>query len=118
MEEYKSFKFEKPMIGGEGDDHIKFAPSVWNATDPYNPYPKINEDMVNSPAHYTRGKTEVIDVIEDAIADAPSPKQGMLQAQVLKYMMRLWLKSNSKEDAEKAKWYLNRLIDSLDYERR
>lgn len=71
-------------------------------------------DMVNSPAHYTRGKSEAIDVIEDAIEDAPSVKAGMLQAQVLKYMLRLWLKSNSKEDAKKARWYLNRLIDSLD----
>ena len=70
-------------------------------------------DMVDSPAHYTRGKQEAIDIIEDAIADAPSNKQGFLQAQVLKYMLRLWLKSNSREDAEKARWYLNRLIDSL-----
>ena len=75
-------------------------------------------DMVDSPAHYTRGKQEAIDIIEDAIADAPSNKQGFLQAQVLKYMLRLWLKTNSKEDAEKARWYLNRLIDSLNYESR
>ena len=50
---------------------------------------------------------------EEAIQDAPSVKQGMLQAQVLKYLLRLWLKNNSKQDAEKARWYLNRLIDSL-----
>ena len=71
-------------------------------------------DMVNSPAHYTRGNTEAIDIIEDAIQDAPSVKAGMLQAQVLKYMLRLWLKDSTKQDAEKARWYLNRLIDSLD----
>ena len=82
MEEYKSFKFQEPMIGGEGEDHIKFTSTAWRGSE-YNPYPKINEDMVNSPAHYTRGKTEVIEIIEDAIADAPSPKQGMLQAQVM-----------------------------------
>ena len=71
-------------------------------------------DMVNSPSHYTKGKVEVIEIIEDAIEDAPSVKHGMLQAQVLKYMLRLWLKIDAKEDAEKARWYLNRLIDSLD----
>jgi len=38
-----------------------------------------------------------------------------LQAQVLKYILRMWHKSNSKEDAEKAQWYLTRLIDSLNY---
>ena len=74
---------------------------------------KGNEDNVNHPAHYTQGKTEAIDVIEDAIAEAPGAKAGFLQAQVLKYMLRLWHKVDAKEDAEKARWYLNRLIDSL-----
>ena len=71
-------------------------------------------NMVNSPAHYTKGNTEVIDIIEEAIADAPGPVEGMLQAQVLKYLLRMWLKENAKQDAEKAKWYLTRLIDTLD----
>lgn len=70
-------------------------------------------DSVNSPAHYTRGRVEAIEVIEDAIKDAPSPVEGMLQAQVLKYLLRLWVKSNSTEDAQKAQWYLNRLVDQL-----
>jgi molybdopterin-guanine dinucleotide biosynthesis protein A len=70
-------------------------------------------DMVNSPAHYTQGRVEAIEVIEDSIINAPSPFLGFLQGQVLKYMLRLWHKKNSKEDAEKAKWYLNKLIDSL-----
>ena len=74
----------------------------------------VNEDMVNSPSHYTKGKVEAIEIIEDAIEEAPSVKHGMLQAQVLKYMLRLWHKIDAKEDAEKARWYLNRLIDSLD----
>ena len=71
------------------------------------------EDNVEHPFHYTQGKAEAIDVIEDAIAEAPGPKAGFLQGQVLKYMLRLWLKVDAKEDAEKARWYLNRLIDSL-----
>ena len=71
-------------------------------------------DMVDSPAHYTHGRYEAIEVIEDAIDNAPSPMQGFLQGQVLKYMLRLWHKIDAKEDAEKARWYLNKLIDSLD----
>ena len=70
-------------------------------------------DSVNSPAHYTRGTQEAIDIIEEAIQDAPSVETGMLQAQVLKYLLRLWLKDNSAQDAQKARWYLNRLIDKL-----
>ena len=71
-------------------------------------------DMVNSPAHYTRGSQEVIDIIEQAISDAPSNTEGYLQGQALKYLLRVWLKDNPKQDCEKAVWYLNRLIDKLD----
>ena len=71
------------------------------------------DDRVNSPSHYTQGSQEAIDIIEEAIAEAPSVKDGMLQAQVLKYLLRLWHKDNPAEDAKKARWYLNRLIDSL-----
>ena len=40
-------------------------------------------DHVNSPPHYTRGKQEAIEIIEEAIQDAPDVKSGMLQAQAL-----------------------------------
>ena len=74
---------------------------------------KEGDPMVNRPSHYTSGKTEVIDVIEDAIKDAPDVKGGFLQGQVLKYLLRMWLKDDPKQDAEKAPWYLNRLIEGL-----
>ena len=74
---------------------------------------KAKDDNVDHPYHYTRGTQEAIDTIEEAIAEAPGAKAGFLQAQVLKYMLRLWHKADAKEDAEKARWYLNRLIDSL-----
>lgn len=70
-------------------------------------------DMVNQPPHYTRGRVEVIDVIEDWVADAPDSVVGGLQWQVIKYISRLWLKENSLQDAEKARWYLERLISKL-----
>ena len=73
-----------------------------------NPF---HHDAVNSPSHYTSGKTEVIDIIEDAVKDAPSTIYGMLQGQVLKYMLRCWLKNNPLEDLKKAQWYLSRLIE-------
>jgi hypothetical protein len=69
------------------------------------------DDRVNSPSHYTSGKTEVIDIIEDAVKDAPSAIYGLLQGQVLKYMLRVWLKDNPVEDMKKARWYLDRLIE-------
>ena len=93
------------------NDYLEFTKEVeWE-----DDWKRAHTDMVNSPAHYTAGRYEAIEVIEDAIEAAPSSKQAFLQAQVLKYLLRLWYKSNSKEDAEKAQWYLNRLVDSLNY---
>lgn len=74
---------------------------------------KKPKDMVNSPAHYTRGSQEVIDIIEQAIADAPSTVEGYLHGQALKYLLRVWLKDSPKQDCEKCVWYLNRLINKL-----
>ena len=73
----------------------------------------LGDDRVNSPSHYTAGSQEVIDIIEEAIQHAPSTVEGMLQAQVLKYVLRLWLKDNPAEDAKKAQWYLKRLIAKM-----
>ena len=88
---------------------------LWEKRNEKGPWLQLtnSSDSVNSPAHYTRGKQEAIEIIEDAIIDAPSVKNGMLQAQVLKYLLRLWLKDNPCQDAEKAQWYLKRLIESL-----
>ena len=71
------------------------------------------DDRINSPSHYTAGSQEAIDIIEDVIKTAPDSVQGMLQAQVLKYLLRLWHKDNPVEDAKKARWYLNRLIEKM-----
>ena len=87
------------------DDWLDFR--AYNCTD------KARDDRVNSPSHYTSGRVEVIEVIEDAVKDAPTPGKAVLQAQVIKYIMRMWLKDNPVEDAKKAEWYLKRLIDSL-----
>ena len=76
-----------------------------------NPYKE--NDLVNSPAHYTRGNQECIDTIEEAIQDAPEPIVGALQYQVLKYILRMWLKGNPLRDCRKARWYLDRLISKL-----
>ena len=50
----------------------------WQDRDDVNIWLGTRSDMVNSPAHYTRGNTEAIDIIEDAIQDAPSVKSGIV----------------------------------------
>ena len=74
----------------------------------------MNQDMINHPSHYTAGRVEVIDFIEDCVKQAPDAVVGGLQWQVLKYISRLWLKDDPALDAGKARFYLNRLITTLD----
>lgn len=71
-------------------------------------------DMVNHPPHYTAGKFETIDVIEDAVQHAPDAILGGMQWQALKYLIRLWHKDSALQDAKKAQWYLQRLITRLE----
>ena len=87
---------------------------IFTNAEPFHLSSSRNTDMVNSPSHYVQGRTEAIDVIEDAVVGAPTPAAAVLQAQVLKYLLRLWHKGKSKEDAQKAEWYLKRLIKSLE----
>ena len=70
-------------------------------------------DLVNHPPHYTAGAVEAIDVIEGAVQAGPTPMSGYLQGQGLKYVLCMWLKGNPLQDAQKAQWYLNRLINQL-----
>lgn len=85
----------------------------WTTDSNDRPNLKAVPDPVNNPSHYNYGSVEAIEIIEQAIEAAPSVKAGMLHAQVLKYLLRLWHKDNPVQDAEKAQWYLLRLIDSL-----
>lgn len=73
-------------------------------------------DNVDNPKHYTAGKFEAIEVLEDWIQHAPDPVAGSLQWNCLKYLSRMWLKKHPLEDAMKARWYLNRLITKLTME--
>ena len=71
-------------------------------------------DPVNHPEHYTAGKVEIIEILEQAVEDAPDPISGGLLWQTLKYLLRLWYKGNMLQDAKKSRWYLNRLIERLE----
>ncbi|MDR1220436.1 MAG: DUF3310 domain-containing protein [Treponema sp.] len=66
-------------------------------------------DMVNNPSHYTFGKFEVIDVIEDW-------KLNYNMGNAVKYVARAEHKGNKIEDLQKAVWYLQREIDRFNRE--
>jgi hypothetical protein len=69
-------------------------------------------DPIN-PSHYKHLPAEAIDIIEAAIAKAPSNQYAFLQGQVIKYLLRCWSKKGI-EDLRKAKWYLDRLVGGFD----
>ena len=68
-----------------------------------------NNDVVNRPAHYTDGKIEVIDFIEDK-------KLGFCLGNAVKYIARAGKKDPTKEveDLKKAEWYINRRIKEIE----
>lgn len=70
------------------------------------------QDVVNSPSHYTQGRTEVIDIIKDAVQGA-DPFEAVCQANILKYTLR-YRHKNGVEDLKKAVWYTEKLIAYLD----
>ena len=69
---------------------------------------ELTNDNVNHPSHYTSGKIEVIDFIEDQ-------KLDYHRGNAIKYICRAGKKDKSKEieDLEKAIWYLQREIKML-----
>ena len=69
---------------------------------------EIKKDMVNHPPHYTKGCIECIDAIESALTKEEF--KGYCKAAAIKYLWRLDHKGSAKENAEKAIWYLQRLI--------
>ncbi len=65
------------------------------------------KDNIN-PSHYKQGNIEVIDFILDQ-------KLTYLEGNVIKYTARYKYK-NGLEDLNKAKWYINKLIEGYNNE--
>ena len=71
----------------------------------------MKNDNINHPSHYTDGKIEVIDFIEDK-------KLNYHRGNVVKYIARAGKKDPAKEleDLKKARWYLDREIKNMEVE--
>lgn len=68
-------------------------------------------NLINKPPHYNKGGIEAIDYIKQQLG--PGFK-GYLEGNVLKYIHRHKYKGNAKQDLEKARWYLDRLIHEIE----
>lgn len=67
------------------------------------------EDVVNHPSHYTSGKIEVIDFIDDQ-------NLNYERGNAIKYICRAGKKDPNKEieDLQKAVWYIQREIKNVE----
>ena len=72
-------------------------------------------NKVIHPEHYNKNGMETIDVIKASMN--PEEFKGFLTGNVIKYLGRYPYK-NGVEDLEKAKWYLEKLIDETDTDER
>lgn len=72
----------------------------------------MENDPINRPSHYTDGKIEVIDYIEDK-------DLGFCLGNAIKYISRAGKKDPNKEieDLSKAIWYINRRIKEIEERR-
>ena len=70
---------------------------------------KDKKEMINHPSHYNQGKIEVIDAIQDW-------ELNFCEGNVIKYVARHRHKNEPLEDLKKARWYLERLIQSIENE--
>lgn len=72
-----------------------------------------NQDIVNHPKHYTSGSIECIDAMQASLP--PEQFKGFLRGNVQKYCWRCD-KKNGLEDLKKARWYLDKLIETIEKE--
>jgi hypothetical protein len=71
-----------------------------------------DRDVVNSPSHYTQGEVECIDAIAAAVI-GKSGMEAVCTANVIKYLWR-YERKGGKQDVEKARWYLDRLLKEVE----
>jgi|TARA_R100001086_G_scaffold124513_1_gene64286 hypothetical protein len=67
-------------------------------------------DMVNHPPHYNQHGVECIDAIKATTGDN---FKDYLKGNIMKYLWRFDYKGKPIEDLQKARWYLDKLIDEV-----
>ncbi len=73
-------------------------------------------NMVEYPPHYTAGKVECIDAIQSAVTGL-NGQEAYLVGNIIKYCWR-FKRKNGIEDLKKAEWYLKRLMEVQDADKK
>ena len=66
---------------------------------------------ISKPKHYTQGSVECLDAIDSMLDE--SSRIDFYRSQIIKYMWRQRDKGAPLKDAQKARFYLERLIEKL-----
>jgi hypothetical protein len=69
-------------------------------------------DQVNCPAHYNKGDVECIEAIKSATVGKKGI-EAVCVANVIKYLWRYEEKGKPLQDVQKAKWYLEKLLNEI-----
>lgn len=96
------------------------TPSEWDAARTKNTIEPVDAwdlnkhvDPINHPAHYNNGEIETIDYIVDVLGKHEA--MAYCQGNIIKYTgSRLWAKGKPIQDAKKAVWYLNKMIELME----
>ena len=86
------------------------TPEEWAALLYKEVVPELDKE-VDSPAHYNTGTVECIEAISSTLSGEEF--QGYCRGNALKYLWRCMYKGKTKQDLEKCRWYLDRLIGTL-----
>ena len=73
-------------------------------------YKRISIKIFAILAHYKQGDVECIDALESATVNLKG-LDAVCTANAIKYLWR-WKEKNGLEDLRKAKWYINKLLDT------
>lgn len=90
---------------------VKEMPLSDNDVEAYCKGLSTEPDYVNEPPHYNHGNIECIEYIQDILSE--EEYRGYLRGNITKYHHRLMHKGSAKQNAEKMRWYLDRLIEVL-----
>ena len=104
---YMSLGYLPARIGSEAANEPDSGPLAGLLAGPYvDPF-----DSVEKPAHYASGEIECIDAMRAQMSREEF--EGHMKGNVIKYMWR-WRDKGGVESLKKARWYLNKLIESAE----
>lgn len=92
----------------KGQEKKQTCAGVGVTFDGFNPV----ADAVNHPSHYTDGGIETIDYIQAKLTEEGF--KGYLIGNITKYISRAGKKNSEVEDLKKGKWYLEKLISTVE----